>query len=166
MPRPLEDRVTVEASPAALVICFLVGRGPFQDAMAEPGKQPLEQSGRRTGCDAEERAAEARDDRLRQPAVGRRSGGRIHILSDCCFAEGFSGNLQVFPRSPFWIPLNLQVLQSAPMKRRSFLQATGSTLALEILVGHRARLNARGPSPRLDALRHYSNTKYGVSELR
>ena len=36
MPRPLEDRVTVEASPAALVICFLVGRGPFQDAMAEP----------------------------------------------------------------------------------------------------------------------------------
>src|SRR6476659_364782 len=79
MPRPLEDRVTVEASPAALVICFLVGRGPFQDAMAEPGKQPLEQSGRRTGCDAEERTAEARDDRLRQFDLAVRVEGRDRI---------------------------------------------------------------------------------------
>jgi Carboxylesterase type B len=33
------------------------------------------------------------------------------------------------------------------MNRRSFLQATGSTLALQILVSHRACLNAQGASP-------------------
>src|SRR4029079_18650145 len=33
------------------------------------------------------------------------------------------------------------------MNRRSFLQATGSTLALEILVSDRARLNAQGAQP-------------------
>ena len=33
------------------------------------------------------------------------------------------------------------------MNRRSFLQATGSTLALQILVSHRARLNAQGAKP-------------------
>jgi len=33
------------------------------------------------------------------------------------------------------------------MNRRSFLQATGSTLALQILVNHRARLNAQGAQP-------------------
>src|SRR6266513_1443641 len=80
MPRPLKDRVTEEACPAALVIGFLVGRSPFQDAMAEPGKQPLSQSGRRTRCDAEESTAEAGDDRLRQFDLPGRVEGhdRIH----------------------------------------------------------------------------------------
>jgi para-nitrobenzyl esterase len=38
-------------------------------------------------------------------------------------------------------------LQSPYMNRRSFLQATGSTLALEILVSPRARLNAQEAQP-------------------
>src|SRR6266536_4959550 len=80
MPRPLKDRVTEGACPAALVIiCFLVGRGPFQNAMAEPGKQPLNQSGRRTRCDAEESTAEAGDDCLRQFDLPLRVEGRDRI---------------------------------------------------------------------------------------
>ena len=42
---------------------------------------------------------------------------------------------------------DFRVLQSTPMNRRSFLQATVSTLALQILVNHRARLNAQGAQP-------------------
>src|SRR6266536_3842248 len=80
MPRPLKDRVTEGACPAALVIiCFLVGRGPFQNAMAEPGKQPLNQSGRRTRCDAEESTAEAGYDCLRQFDLPLRVEGRDRI---------------------------------------------------------------------------------------
>ena len=41
----------------------------------------------------------------------------------------------------------LQGATIPPMNRRSFLQATGSTLALQILVSHRARLNAQGAQP-------------------
>ena len=42
---------------------------------------------------------------------------------------------------------DFRVLQSPAMNRRSFLQATGSTLALDILVSDRARLNAQGAQP-------------------
>src|SRR5204863_202279 len=42
---------------------------------------------------------------------------------------------------------DFRVLQSAPMNRRSFLQASGSTLALQILVSPRAGLNAQGAQP-------------------